>query len=215
MARLLRTLTVVLALVVGAVTVSACGDESSDDGGQLALAGVVRTPPLSVADVSLPEVSSDPPVATSLKPAKGELYLIYFGYTFCPDICPTTMSDISVALNDLPADQARRITVGMATVDPDRDQPEVLTAYLGHFFDRSLSLRTEDAAALAAAAKAFGVRYEVADHEPGQQEYEVSHTGVTYVVDDTGTVVVEWPFGFESDDMVSDLTAILGRSQST
>lgn len=209
-----RTLAVIAALAAGASWLVACGSGDSGDT-KLSLAGVVRTPPLSVSDVELPEVSASEPVATAMKPAAGELFLIYFGYTFCPDICPTTMSDISVALNDLPADQAERVTVGMVSVDPDRDTPDVLTAYLGHFFDRSMSLRTEDPDALAAAAKAFGVRYEVADHEPGADEYEVSHTGVTYVVDDSGTVVVEWPFGFGSDDMVADLKAILERSSTT
>ena len=201
-------------LLVG-LGLAGCGSDESGPGageagasGGGALAGVVRTPPLEVADVELPDVaSSGDPV--SMQAPDGEIHLIYFGYTSCPDICPTTMSDISVAMNDLPPDLADRITVGMVTVDPERDTDEVLTGYLDHFFDRRMALRTEDPAALDAAADAFGVRFEVEDHAAGEEAYEVSHSAVTYVVDDTGTVVVEWPFGFDSRDMTADLTTLL------
>lgn len=171
--------------------------------------GVVRTPALEVADVELVDVSSPEPRPLPMKAPEGELYLVYFGYTSCPDICPTTMSDISVAVNDLPPDLADRVTVGMVTVDPERDTPEVLSAYLGSFFDSPLAIHAPDAAALEEAADAFDVRYEVAEHEPGDMSYEVSHSAVTYVVDETGTVVVEWPFGFDSEQMTEDLTTLL------
>lgn len=184
----------------------ACG---SDDEGDAALLGVVRTPVLSVADVALADVSGPEPTPVPMQAPPGELYLLYFGYTSCPDICPTTMSDLSVAVNDLPPDLAERVTVGMVTVDPERDTPEVLTAYLGHFFDTSLPLQAEDPTALAGATDAFGVRFEVADHQPGETDYEVSHSAVTYVVDDTGSVVVEWPFGFDSEQMTEDLNTLL------
>lgn len=198
-----RIVIVVAALVALA---AACG---SDDEGGGALLGVVRTPALSVADVALADVSTPEPTPVPMQAPADELYLLYFGYTSCPDICPTTMSDLSVAVNDLPPDQADRVTVGMVTVDPERDTPEVLTAYLGHFFDSSLPLHAEDPTALAEVADAFGVRFEVADHRPGETNYEVSHSAVTYVVDDTGTVVVEWPFGFDSEQMTADLTTLL------
>lgn len=201
-------------LVVGLGLVGCGADEPGRDdtgapsSGEGGLAGVVRTPPLDVADVELLDVSS-PGDPVSVQPPDGEIRLIYFGYTSCPDICPTTMSDISVAVNDLPPDLAERVTVGMVTVDPERDTDEVLTGYLDHFFDRRMALRTEDPRTLDAAADAFGVRFEVEDHDPGETAYEVSHSAVTYVVDDSGTVVVEWPFGFDSRDMTADLTTLL------
>lgn len=207
----------VVALVLALGLAAGCGDgddATAGDDGALALAGVVRTPALDVSAVELPDASGPEPVPTLMKADDGEVLLVYFGYTSCPDICPTTLSDISVALGDLPDELADRVTVGMVTVDPERDTAEVLSGYLGHFFDRSMALRTEDPDALAAAASAFGVRYEVADHEPGADVYEVSHSAVTYVVDDTGTVVVEWPFGFESTDMAADLTAVLERASA-
>lgn len=173
------------------------------------LKGVVRTPPLSVGSISLPSGADGTTV--SLLPPSGELYLVYFGYTSCPDVCPMTMSDISVALEGLTADQRGRVTVAMVTVDPERDTGERLATYLAHFFDRSLALRTDDPELLAATAATLGVLWEVAVHEPGEA-YDVSHTAVTYVVDDTGTVVVEWPFGFDAEFMTSDLETLLARN---
>jgi protein SCO1 len=161
--------------------------------------------------VALPDVGSTGGSVAMRAPDDG-LYLVYFGYTSCPDICPTTMSDISVALGDLDDGLADRVTVAMVTLDPERDTDERLSQYLGFFFDRSLALRTTDPAALAEAAAAFGVQWEVGPHEPGES-YEVAHTAVTYVVDDTGTVVVEWPFGLDTELMTRDLTILLERDQ--
>lgn len=177
-----------------------------------ALRGALRTPPLVVGSISLPGVGNNAAPVTMQAPPN-ELYLVYFGYTSCPDVCPTTMSDIRVALDGLPKEKSSKVTVAMVTVDPERDTPEILNGYLAHFFDHSLALRTTDAAQLTAAAGAFGVKFEVASHSAGAA-YNVAHTAVTYVVDDTGTVVVEWPFGLATDDMTSDLLTLLNREQT-
>ena len=195
-----------LATAVAVLILSACGDD-----GAAPLAGVVREPPLSVANVELLDVAAAEPAPRAMKADADELLLVYFGYTTCPDICPTTMSDISVAVNDLPDELADRVTMSMVTVDPERDTPDVLAGYLEHFFDSSIPLQADGPEALADAADAFGVRYEVADHEPGDLGYDVSHSAVTYVIDDTGTVVVEWPFGFEIENMTADIKALLDR----
>lgn len=202
----------VATLLAGALLLGGCGPDGPDGAtgsGGRGLAGIVRSPALSVGDVALPDVSADGGDLQPMRADDGDLLLVYFGYTSCPDICPTTMSDISVALGELDGEQAERVTVAMVTVDPERDTGEVLTTYLGHFFERGLALRTEDPAALVAAADAFGVRFEVEDHAEGALRYEVSHSAITYVVDDTGAVVVEWPFGMDSLDMAADLRTIL------
>jgi protein SCO1/2 len=206
-----RRLAALIAVVFAAALFAACGEDDPAEGSDLA--GIVRAPALQVGGIELSDVSDggDEPVA--MRAPAGELYLVYFGYTSCPDICPTTMSDISVAVNDLSADLAPRVTVGMVTVDPERDTAELLDGYLGHFFDRKMALRTEDPEVLAAAAEAFGVRFEVEAHESGTS-YGVSHSAVTYVVDDAGTVVVEWPFGFDSRDMTADLTTLLTKEST-
>ncbi|HSJ28112.1 MAG TPA: SCO family protein [Acidimicrobiia bacterium] len=174
------------------------------------LLGAVRSPPLQVAAVTIPD-GTDTPVP--MRAADGELLLVYFGYVSCPDICPTTMADIRLALEGLPRDLAERVSVAMVTVDPERDTIDVLTGYLGHFFDRGLALRIEDTEELRRATQAFGAQFEIAEHEPGES-YDVAHTAITYVIDDTGTVVVEWPFGFHHDAMTSDLKTILERKKT-
>jgi protein SCO1/2 len=173
------------------------------------LAGAVREPPLVVTDVMLPDVAHGGGLVPLAAPPGG-LRLIYFGYTSCPDICPTTLSDITVALMDLPDELADRVEVGMVTVDPERDTDAQLTGYLGQFFDDSLALRTTDPGLLAGAASAFGVQYEVEEHAAGDA-YAVAHTAVTYAVNDSGTVVVEWPFGTAPEAMTSDITILLTR----
>lgn len=193
-----------LAALLG-IGAAACGDDS----GHAELAGVVRDPALDVASVRIPAAEDGSPVAMVAE--SDELLVVYFGYTSCPDICPTTLNDLSIAVSDLADDVAERVTVAFATVDPDRDTAEVLDGYLHSFFDDGLALRAEDPRQLAAATEAFGVQFEVADHQPGDLSYEVAHTAVTYVVDDTGKVVVEWPFGFATDDIAADLRTLLNE----
>lgn len=197
-----------LRLLVGvlALLTAGCGATGPPE-----LAGVVRTPALEVASVRLPAAEDGRPVAFQADP--GELLIVYFGYTFCPDICPTTMGDIRAAIADLPDDLAERVSVVFVTVDPVRDTPEALERYLGNFFDEAVTARTEDLDDLQAAADAFGVRFEIPEPDPTNPNYAVAHTAVTYVVDDTGTVVVEWPFGFERKPMTADLQALLTKER--
>lgn len=192
---------------VGLLALGACGSEGAEG-----LRGAVRTPALEVGAVTLPEASADGAPMT-MRASEGELLLVYFGYTNCPDVCPTTMSDIRVALDDLPDELADRVSVAMVTVDPERDSAEVLTGYLDHFFDHSHALRTDDPDELGTAAEAFGVQWEVEAHDPGES-YAVGHTALTYVVDDTGVVAVEWPFGFESESMTADMKTLLEEERT-
>lgn len=206
--------------LLAATAVGACGGGDGgdgDDGGSAAeaaanetptLQGVQRTPPLAVGAVTLPDAANAGEDLT-MRARPGALLLVYFGYTMCPDICPTTMSDIAVALRKI--DAAADVDVAMVTVDPARDTDEVLSEYMGHFFPNSghHALRTEDEALLASAKEAFGVQSEIEEHAPGTDDYEVAHTAVTYVVDEAGNVVVEWPFGISSDVMASDLGILL------
>lgn len=139
-----------------------------------------------------------------------ELLLVYFGYTNCPDVCPTTMADVGRAIKDLPTDLGPRVDVAMVSLDPERDTPDRLTQFLAYFFARSHALRATDELQLADAAAAFGVRWEVEPHQAGES-YKLSHTAVTYAVDDTGTVLVEWPFGTDHQLIQSDLAILLTR----
>jgi protein SCO1/2 len=204
-------LVVVLALV--AVVLAGCGGDGGSARPQ-GLTGAVRTPPLEVASVTLPnETTGAGGAPFTMQAEPGKLLLVYFGFTSCPDICPTTLSDLGRAVQKLPADERDRVDVVMVTVDPARDTGEVMTSYLDTFVPgRGIALRTTDPAQQQAAQDAFRV---VAKRVPeGDDNYTFEHTAVTYVVDDRGTVVVEWPFGTAPDAMARDLGILFARADA-
>ena len=109
----------------------------------------------------------------------GKYQLIYFGYTFCPDVCPTTLMDIAGALDAL-GPRAAAVQGLFITTDPRRDTPNVLTEYLKSFDQRLIGL-TGTPAQIAQAAKSFHVFYELQDADDGNYSYD--HSAFIYVVD--------------------------------
>lgn len=189
-----------LALCTAAMLlVAACGG-----GEDATLTGYQREPAPDVGEITLPDVATGDEVA--LQADEGELLAIYFGYTHCPDFCPTTMSDLRLALRRMDEDDAARVDVAMVTVDPDRDL-EILPEYVGGFFEDGIALGTTDASALATAAAPFGVTYDVTTNDEG--EIEVAHSTALYVVDDQGKLVLTWQFGVEIDELKQDLEILL------
>lgn len=210
-------------MIVGLVLLgAACGgtsdatDDATGPSGDPApdqIEGLRRDPPLDVSGVTLPEVTpgaADVPFV--LTPQPGNLLFVYFGYTHCPDLCPTTMADLRKALKELGPD-AERIEVAFVTVDPERDTASVLPAYLDSFVDGAHALRTEDPEALQAAEDAFLASSTITPLDDGT--YSVSHTAFSSIVDEHGAVVAEWPFGFSPDSMARDLRILLAEIDST
>lgn len=160
----------------------------------------------SVGEVSLPDVGDGGEPLSFVGPDDGIL-IVYFGYTFCPDVCPTTLSDLGTALGDL-GDDAQRVEVAMTTVDPGRDSDDVITGYLHAFIPDGHPLRTEDDAELRAAADAIGVEYSVIGGANGT--VEVLHTAHLFAVDDTGEIRAVWSFGAEPETITRELRELLG-----
>lgn len=207
-----RAAPLIATLALVAVVLAGCGGDDGDSARAKGLTGAVRTPPLEVASVTLPnETSGAGGAPFTMQAEPGKLLLVYFGFTSCPDICPTTLSDIGRAIQKLPGNQRDQVDVAMVTVDPDRDTGEVMTSYLDTFIPGGgTALRTTDPAQQQSAQDAFRV---VAKRIPeGDDNYTFEHTAVTYVVDDTGTVVVEWPFGTAPDAMARDIGILLART---
>ena len=150
-----------LALAV-TFTVAGCGSGGRPD----ALAGAVITPAPDVTGVSLPDSSTGQPFR--FRPAAGNLMVVYFGYTSCPDVCPLTLATLKRAIHDLGTD-AGRVSVAMGTIDPRRDTAAVLKDYLGHFFDNATALRTDDDSVLRTATDAFGALYSVTVDANGEE----------------------------------------------
>lgn len=202
---MLRT-TRVIALVAIAFLASSCGSEGA--GNADAFRGAVFTPPKSVMHVTLPNASNgNKPFTTRAE--RGHLLLVYFGYTNCPDICPTSMADIRKSLKDpAMAEHQDKVDLAMVTVDPKRDTGDLLKGYVNSFHPGAEALRTDDPDKLAAAAKAFGASYSVID--PGHNlPMEVGHSAVTYGVDDRGKLIAQWAFGTPAVDLAHDFAMIL------
>ena len=185
--------------------VSACGSDESS------LIGLVRDEPLDVANVTMTEerVGADPQPFTFVA-APGELLVVFFGYTFCPDICPTSLADLRAALRRIGTD-ANLVDVAFVTIDPERDTIDRLDAFLASYVDRYHALRTLDDAELARVKEAFLASSSVTTNDEGQ--IEVSHTATTFVVDDQGRVVDEMPFGIGADGMENDLRILLATAK--
>ena len=165
-------------------------------------AGIVRDPPPNVGSVVLPDVANGG-AEFATKAGQDEILLVYFGFTSCPDVCPTTLSDVRQAVRDLDDELARRVDLAVITVDPGRDDAATLTAYAQTFVDGAHALRTEDDERLRAAADAYGAIYEVGVDEDG--DVEVGHSAFLYGVDDQGHVRLTWSFGTPAADLTSDM----------
>lgn len=118
---------------------------------------------------------------------RGKYMLVYFGYTYCPDVCPTTLSAVADALDKL-GPKADRIQPLFITVDPKRDTPSVVKQYAAAFGPRFIGL-TGSPEQIAAAAKAYRVYY--AEHRtgPGPDDYSMDHSSVLYLMGPDGRFI--------------------------
>jgi len=125
------------------------------------------------------------------KDMKGRPFLVFFGFTHCPDVCPTTLFEVSEILRALGPD-ADRTRALFITVDPERDTPPVMKDYLSSF-DPHLSGLTGDPAAVAAVAKAYRVYFKKVPLDQGG--YTMDHTAIVYLMDKEGRFVA--PFSLK------------------
>ena len=192
-----------VALVV-TLALAACG---GSDGDEAVLTGVVREPAPEVDLVALPSLS-DPGADVEFRARPGGLQVVYFGFTNCPDVCPTTLADLTLALRLLEPEQEALVDVVMVTVDPDRDLDR-LDDYVTSFVDDAVAAGTPDEALLVRAGEPFGASWTVETAEDGT--IEVGHSPFLYVVDDDGRLALSWQFGVSSEDMAKDMGILLDR----
>lgn len=165
--------------------------------------GLYLDSPTQATDFTLTSQTGDP---VSLSDLRGKLVLLYFGYTFCPDVCPTTLSTLNQAL-ELMGKKADDVQVVMVSVDPERDTPEVLANYLSNFNPSFMGLTgTHDQ--IASAATGLGVFFE--KHEGSAATgYLVDHTASVMALDQQGRLRLVIPFETSAEDIASDLTQLL------
>lgn len=130
----------------------------------------------------------------------GGFTLVFFGYTFCPDVCPTVLGDIALALDDL-GDDAVAVTPLMISIDSERDTPAILAEYVPLFHERLIGLSgtTEQIKQVAAAYRVFYRRAE----DPNYTYYLMDHTSFVYLLDPAGKVVSLFRYGTSPDEMAA------------
>lgn len=139
---------------------------------------------------------------------RGRWVALYFGYTFCPDVCPTTLAQLAQARRQLGAD-AEKVQVIMVTVDPERDTPERLAAYV-RAFDPTFVGLTGTPTEIAAVASPLGV-YFARQEVGGASGYLVDHTASVLLLDPQGRLRLIWPPNTAPDFMAEDLAYFLRR----
>ncbi|WP_019625210.1 SCO family protein [Thioalkalivibrio sp. ALJT] len=150
------------------------------------------------------------PVAThaerfDLADYEGQYVWLYFGYTFCPDACPTSLGWISGALNQLPEALQGQVNAVFISVDPERDTPEHLANYVG-YFHTDIHAATGPKDALRATAQDYGVFFERAETESAMG-YVIDHSSSTYLIGPAGDLLEIHPHGTSAADLVATLEA--------
>jgi protein SCO1 len=143
----------------------------------------------------------------SLSSLRGKVVLVFFGYSSCPDACPTTLSKLAAVSRRLGEDRARVKTLYIS-VDPDRDTPEVLRADLQHFDLDVLGL-TGSKGAIDKVVALFGAAYEITPSPGSAAKYSVAHTTWLYALDTHGRTRIRFPYEAKVDDIVGGIRALL------
>jgi protein SCO1/2 len=151
-----------------------------------------------------PAVELDGPNGSTVRLTdyEGKVVVLYFGYTFCPDVCPITLAKLDRAM-DLLGDDAEDVQVIMVSVDPKRDTAEVLQEYMAHFNPDFIGL-TGDPAAIDRVATTYGVYYEAAEGSEATG-YLVNHTATLMIVDRDGYLKLVLPFEGTAEEVADDL----------
>lgn len=142
---------------------------------------------------------------------RGKAVLFSFGFTHCPNVCPTTLSDLAKIYQALPGKDREKVQVLFVSIDPHRDRPETMKNYVPYFNDSFLGLTGSDAQ-VAEAAKAYGAYYEIV-HDSGANPdvYTVNHSALTYLISPDGKWKLLYNFDQLSDSkkMVQDIEQVL------
>jgi len=140
---------------------------------------------------------------------RGHYMLVFFGFTFCPDVCPTELQVMMAALGRLGA-RGEAVQPVFITVDPERDSPEVMKAYVGNFGARLVGL-TGSAAEIAAVAKAYRVYY-AKTGDVDSADYLVDHTSIIYLMAPDGSFRTHFTYTTDAEKLADGIVAALDRS---
>jgi protein SCO1/2 len=168
------------------------------------LSGSVIDPPSPASEIALNDLDGTP---FHLADYRGKVVLLFFGYTYCPDVCPATMAELRAARALLNASQAERVQVVFITVDPARDTPQAIQEYVSRYDPTFIGL-SGTPEQLSLVWKAYGVFVDYSTPN-ALGYYDVSHTARVYVVDMNGNLRMSYPFGTAPEDVANDLRILL------
>lgn len=138
---------------------------------------------------------------------RGKAMLVYFGYTHCPDACPTALQDLTAALDKLPPEAREQARIVFITVDPERDTPDVMKSYAGAFGPEVVGL-TGSREAVAEVARGYRVYY--ARHAETGGGYSMDHSGLIYLMDKDGRFVSVFTPQATPDEMAGAVRKLVG-----
>ena len=196
----LKTAFIVLALPAAAGLLSAC-TQAKPQFQSVDLTGAEYATGFSLTDQN--------GQVRTLKDFAGKVVVVFFGFTQCPDVCPTTMSELAQVKKLLGAD-GDKLQAVFVSVDPERDTPEILKAYMGNFDPSFVALRPTPAQ-LADLAKDFKVFYKRVDGKTSGS-YSMDHTAGSYVFDGNGKIRLFTRYGSGVEMLASDVRLLIKNS---
>jgi protein SCO1 len=160
----------------------------------------------SGGDFTLQSVNG--PVST--EDLRGKVIMLYFGYTKCPDVCPTSLSFMTQALNGLTEEELKKVVGIFVSVDPKRDTLETLDQYV-HYFHKNFIGVTGSPEEVAAVAKLYGAKYYEVKLEGSAFGYSVNHSSVTYLIDSKGELKLIFPHETPPSVMLEGLRYLIAE----
>jgi protein SCO1 len=191
-------ITRITAVFITILALAACSEK------KVAFNSVDITGAAYAQDFSLPDVDGK---TRTMKDFAGKVVVVFFGFTQCPDVCPTTMAEVSAVKKALGKDSDKLQAV-FISIDPERDTAPVLKAYVANFDPSFVGLRPASAEALADAAKAFKIYYKKVDGKTAGS-YTMDHTAASYVFDTKGRVRLFTRYGSGADKLTEDVKQLL------
>ncbi len=188
----------------------------------LLLAAAMTLPALAetqtAQDGRLPKVREAPPggdfslhmgdESFSLQDLRGKVVLLYFGYTSCPDVCPTSLSYMTQALHGLKDDELKQVAGVFVSVDPKRDTPERLKEYVAYFHPNFIGV-TGTEKEIARAAKLYGARYAEVKLEGSAFGYAVNHSAAIYLIGPDGGLRFIFPHNTPAEVITEAIRYVL------
>lgn len=145
-----------------------------------------------------------------LQDFRGKVVLLYFGYTYCPDICPTSLASTAAGLKLLKPEELDKVAVIFVSVDPERDTPLRLKVYVEFFHPKIVGL-TGSKESLAEVARRYGVFYARQTVETAGGGYVIDHTSETYVIDPSGALKGKIPHAAPPEQVVETVRRYLSK----